>query len=47
MNFHQLMAAKVSLTRSQLADWDASARSWLLAADEANFSNQKKIAIDH
>lgn len=45
MNFHQLMAAKVSLTRSQLADWDASARSWLLAADEANFLNQKKLRL--
>ena len=40
-----LNAAEQELTRSQLANWDASARSWLLTADEAKIQDQKQLML--
>lgn len=38
-------AAKSSLTRQQLANWDASARAWLRAGDDANRVRQKQLKL--
>lgn len=38
-------AAKVSLSRDQLAEWDMSARSWLRTADEAKRVQQKQLML--
>jgi len=44
--YHQSQAAsRISLSREQLAEWDASARAWLRAADEAMQSKQKQLTI--
>jgi hypothetical protein len=40
-----LAAAQQVFTRSQLADWDASARAWLLTADDAKMREQKKLML--
>ena len=40
-----LAASQVTLSRAQLADWDASARSWLEIADEAKLRNQKQLML--
>ncbi|KAL8638340.1 MAG: hypothetical protein Q9228_004506 [Teloschistes exilis] len=34
--FYATSSAKLSITREQLANWDASARAWLQAGDDAN-----------
>ena len=38
-------AARASLTRQQLANWDASARAWLRAGDDANRVRQKRLKL--
>ena len=40
-----LATAHLTLTREQLADWDASARAWLRAADEAKKLSQKQLML--
>ncbi|KAI4164609.1 MAG: hypothetical protein LQ342_001923 [Letrouitia transgressa] len=40
-----LSAAKQELTRSQLAEWDASARAWLRAADTVKTKQQKQLML--
>ena len=40
-----LQAAKQDLTRSNLADWDASARAWLQTADEAKRLQQTQLML--
>ena len=38
-------AAKQDITRTQLAQWDASARSWLLTADAVKSRQQKQLKL--
>lgn len=45
IDFPTLAAAKQDLTRSQLAEWDASARAWLRAADAAKQRQQKQLML--
>lgn len=45
LHFATLAAAKVSLSRDQLAEWDMSARSWLRTADEAKRTQQKQLML--
>lgn len=45
LHFATLAAAKVSLSRDQLAEWDISARSWLRTADEAKRAQQKQLML--
>ena len=40
-----LLAAQQDITRSQLADWDASARAWLQTADEAKRLQQTQLML--
>ena len=40
-----LQAAQQDLTRSNLADWDASARAWLRTADEAKRLQQTQLML--
>lgn len=40
-----VLAAKSTLTREHLADWDASARAWLRAADEAMHLKHKQLFL--
>ena len=40
-----LAAAKQDLTRAQLAEWDASARSWLRTADTVKSRQQKQLTL--
>ena len=40
-----LTAGQITLSREQLADWDASARAWLRAADVARELNQKQLLL--
>ena len=40
-----LQAAQQDLTRSNLADWDASARAWLRTADEAKQLQQTQLML--
>ena len=40
-----LQAAQQDLTRSNLADWDASARAWLRTADEAKRLQQTQLTL--
>ncbi|KAI1127052.1 hypothetical protein F5Y10DRAFT_243558 [Nemania abortiva] len=42
---HSIQLSKIILSREQLADWDASARSWLQAADEAMGSKHKQLML--
>ena len=39
------LAARTTLNRDQLADWDASARAWLSAADDANRTRQLQLRL--
>lgn len=39
------MAAQQELTRMQLAEWDASARAWLRAADMVKMKQQKQLEL--
>jgi hypothetical protein len=41
-DYHQHAALKMSISRSQLGDWDASARAWLRAADEVDRKKENK-----
>jgi hypothetical protein len=40
-----MTASEISLTRNQLAKWDASARAWLLTADSAKQLPQKQLML--
>ncbi|KAL9612539.1 MAG: hypothetical protein Q9167_002878 [Letrouitia subvulpina] len=40
-----LSAAKQEITRSQIAEWDASARAWLRAADTVKTKQQKQLML--
>jgi len=40
-----VLAAQISLSRDQLAEWDNSARSWLRAADEAKSMQQTQLLL--
>ncbi|KAJ2993218.1 hypothetical protein NUW58_g1912 [Xylaria curta] len=44
-NVPSLSASKISLTRDQLATWDASARSWLRTADQVKEVSQKQLLL--
>ena len=39
------MAAQQELTRTQLAEWDASARAWLRAADAIKIKQQRQLEL--
>lgn len=45
VNFSDVAAAKNSLSRQQLAEWDASARAWLHAADRVKAYEQKQLVL--
>lgn len=45
VNFSDVAAAKNSLSRQQLAKWDASARAWLHAADRVKAYEQKQLVL--
>ena len=40
-----ITAAKETFSRTELADWDASARAWLRAADSVNLKWQKQLQL--
>jgi len=40
-----LLAARQDITRSQLAEWDASARAWLRSADDVKCLEQKQLTL--
>ena len=44
-DFSDVVAAKTSLSRQQLAEWDASARAWLHAADRVKAYEQKQLML--
>lgn len=44
-NFSDFAAAKNTLSRQQLAEWDASARAWLHAADRVKAYEQKQLML--
>ena len=44
-NFSDVAAAKNTLSRQQLAEWDASARAWLHAADRVKAHEQKQLML--
>ena len=44
-DFRDVAAAKNALTRQQLAEWDASARAWLHAADRVKAREQKQLML--
>ncbi|KAH0565865.1 hypothetical protein GP486_000743 [Trichoglossum hirsutum] len=44
-NLSTVAAARQELTRDQLARWDASARAWIRAADEAKKKNQQQLML--
>jgi hypothetical protein len=43
--FATLQALRIELTREQLANWDASARAWLLVADQEKHLEQKRLML--
>ena len=45
IHLQSLAAAQLSLSREQLADWDASARAWLRTADATKNIHQKKLNL--
>lgn len=45
IHLQSLAAAQLSLSREQLADWDASARAWLRAADAVKKIRQKQLNL--
>lgn len=45
MDTSSLAAAQITLTRDQLAKWDAGARAWLLTADQAKELSQKQLML--
>ncbi|ERF76601.1 hypothetical protein EPUS_08720 [Endocarpon pusillum Z07020] len=44
-DFGAFLAAQQELSRSQLRDWDASARAWLRVADEAKRKEQTQVRL--
>ena len=42
---NHLTAGHIELSREELADWDASARAWLLAADRVKEFNQTQLRL--
>ena len=40
-----LAAAQQDITQAQLAEWDASARSWLRTADRVKYTQQKQLML--
>ncbi len=40
-----LIATQQPISRSQLAEWDASARAWLRTADQAKAFQQKQLML--
>lgn len=44
-NVFAAWAARASLTRQQLANWDASARAWLRAGDDTNRIRQRQLKL--
>lgn len=45
IHIQSLVTSQLSLSRDQLSEWDASARSWLRTADEAKALNQKQLML--
>ncbi|KAK0513938.1 hypothetical protein JMJ35_003660 [Cladonia borealis] len=45
VDFRDVAAAKNALTRPQLAEWDASARAWLHAADRVKAREEKQLML--
>jgi hypothetical protein len=45
IHFHSLVSSQLTISRSQLSEWDASARAWLRTADEAKAFNQKQLML--
>lgn len=45
IHLQSLATAHLSLSREQLADWDASARAWLRAADSVKKIRQKQLML--
>jgi hypothetical protein len=45
INMSSIAASEISLTRDQLARWDASARAWLCTADLAKERAQKQLML--
>ena len=45
MRWQTFNAARPELTRKQVAEWDASARAWLRAADQAMIKRQKQLML--
>ncbi len=42
---HSFTTGQIDLSRGELAEWDASARAWLLAADRAKKLNQTQLRL--
>lgn len=45
VDYRTLSAARQEISRSQLAEWDASARAWLQAADEVHKIRQRQLLL--
>lgn len=45
LDFGMLMATRQTISRAQLAEWDASARAWLRTADEAKKIEQTRLIL--
>ncbi|KAJ6779527.1 hypothetical protein PWT90_07848 [Aphanocladium album] len=45
IDFRILAASKNQISRSQLAEWDASARAWLSIADRFRYMQQKQLLL--
>ncbi|KAF3934858.1 hypothetical protein ABW19_dt0202623 [Dactylella cylindrospora] len=45
INLQSLVAARLEISAFNLAEWDASARAWLQAADVAKELNQKQVLL--
>ncbi|KAF9872260.1 hypothetical protein CkaCkLH20_10352 [Colletotrichum karsti] len=45
IHLRSIEASRISISREQLAEWDASARAWLRAADEAMGVKQKQLML--
>lgn len=45
IHMQSLVTAQLTLSRAQLAEWDASARAWLQTADESKVLCQKQLML--
>jgi hypothetical protein len=45
IHIQSLVTSQLTLSRAQLAEWDASARAWLQTGDEAKALNQKQLML--